>query len=125
VTNIREGSAKGHDLCIFITTRDSSKDHIVRCETEPEFKQWSKDLVQAWCQAKRLLKKGPKLISMQRSVAEEANFNKGKGNAKFRRRNSKTQLGNIGRSSKVSGTQQQQSHNNNHRCSTNNQPPAH
>ena len=45
-------------------------------QTGPEFVQWSKDLVQAWCQAKRLLKKGPKLISMQRSVAEEANFNK-------------------------------------------------
>ena len=32
VTNIREGSAKGMKYCIFITTRDSSKDHIVRCE---------------------------------------------------------------------------------------------
>ena len=32
VTNIREGSAKGMKFCIFITTRDSSKDHIVRCE---------------------------------------------------------------------------------------------
>nr|CAB3220344.1 beta-adrenergic receptor kinase 2 [Phallusia mammillata] len=76
VTMIKEGQAKGMKFCIFISTRDTNKDIIIRCETEPEFTQWSQDLVKTWCQAKRVLKKGPKLISMQRSVAEDANYNK-------------------------------------------------
>jgi len=76
VTNIREGQAKGMKFCIFISTRDTNKDLILRCETKPEFVQWSSDLTKTWCSAKRLMRKGPKLITTQRSVAKDANYNK-------------------------------------------------
>ncbi|XP_078492523.1 G protein-coupled receptor kinase 3 isoform X1 [Ciona intestinalis] len=76
VTMIKEGQAKGMKFCLFISTRESSKDITLRCESQPEFTQWSKDLIKTWCQAKRVMKSGPKLISMQRSVAEDANYNK-------------------------------------------------
>jgi len=76
VTNIREGQAKGMKFCIFISTRDNNKDLILRCETKPEFLQWSNDLTKAWCAAKRVMRKGPKLITTQRSVAKDANYNK-------------------------------------------------
>jgi len=49
---------------------------ITRLQTRPEYEQWSQDLVKTWCQAKRVMKKGPKLISTQRSVAGDANYNK-------------------------------------------------
>ena len=45
-------------------------------QTLPEYEQWSQDLVKTWCQAKRVLKKGPKVISTQRSVSGDANYNK-------------------------------------------------
>jgi len=45
-------------------------------QTEPEFVQWTQDLMKTWCQAKRVIKKGPKVINMQRSVAGDANYNK-------------------------------------------------
>jgi len=76
VTNIKEGQAKGMKYCIFISTRDNNKDLILRCETKPEFFQWSNDLTKAWCAAKRVMRKGPKLITTQRSVAKDANYNK-------------------------------------------------
>jgi len=76
VTNIKEGQAKGMKYCIFISTRDNNKDLILRCETKPEFFQWSSDLTKAWCAAKRVMRKGPKLITTQRSVAKDANYNK-------------------------------------------------
>ena len=43
-------------------------------QTLPEYEQWSQDVMQTWNQAKRVLKKGPKLISMRGS--EDPNVNK-------------------------------------------------
>ncbi|CAK8679092.1 unnamed protein product [Clavelina lepadiformis] len=76
VTDVREGQAKGMKYCLFITSRDNNRDIVIRCETEPEFTQWRQDLTATWRKAKQVMKKGPKLISMQRSVAEDANYNK-------------------------------------------------
>jgi len=48
---------------------------IMISQSLPEYEQWSQDLMMTWDNAKNLLKKGPKLISVK-SGAEEAQINK-------------------------------------------------
>lgn len=72
VTKVREGQAKGMKYCLFITSRESSKEIVIRCDTVPEYEQWSQDLLQTWTQAKTVLKKGPKLISVREDGMNKA-----------------------------------------------------
>ena len=50
----------------------SQKEFLIKFDSEPERAQWYRDLVRTWQEAQKLLKRGPKQISAQRSVKEEA-----------------------------------------------------
>jgi beta-adrenergic-receptor kinase len=57
--------------CIQIRLK-SQKEFLIKFDSEPERGQWYRDLVRTWQEAQKLLKRGPKQISAQRSVKEEA-----------------------------------------------------
>jgi len=57
--------------CIQIRLK-SQKEFLIKFDSEPERAQWYRDLVRTWQEAQKLLKRGPKQISAQRSVKEEA-----------------------------------------------------
>lgn len=57
--------------CIQIRLK-SQKEFLIKFDSEPERVQWYRDLVRTWQEAQKLLKRGPKQISAQRSVKDEA-----------------------------------------------------
>ncbi|CBY38063.1 unnamed protein product [Oikopleura dioica] len=50
----------------------SQKEFLIKFDSECERHQWLTDLTRTWQEAQRLLKRGPKQISTQRSVKDEA-----------------------------------------------------
>ena len=50
----------------------SQKEFLIKFDSEPERVQWYRDFVRTWHEAQKLLKRGPKQISAQRSVKDEA-----------------------------------------------------
>ncbi|KAJ6656657.1 hypothetical protein lerEdw1_003544 [Lerista edwardsae] len=56
--------------CILLRIK-GGKQFVLQCESDPEFVQWKKELVEAFTEAQRLLRRAPKFLDKSRSAVVE------------------------------------------------------